>query len=79
VPFPLVIVCLPATIPSVGVLIAQHVPVNTCQFVKLPDSKSILGGQGTDWAVACKVRITKTQQCNTAITGNLFIDLYMFN
>jgi hypothetical protein len=38
-------VCLPADAPEVPVFIGQHDPVNGFQLLRLPDSKSIFGGQ----------------------------------
>ena len=40
IPFPVIIVCCPFTIPLFGVLIAQQEPVWPDQFVKSPVSKS---------------------------------------
>jgi hypothetical protein len=45
VPVPDIIVCLPVDAPAVPVFIGQHDPVKGFQLLKLPDSKSIFGGQ----------------------------------
>ena len=44
-PVPDIIVCLPVEAPAEPVLIGQQEPVNGFQLFRLPNSKSILGGQ----------------------------------